>query len=189
MLNSGLLTEEDIPEALTISLKELGSDYLNEKDFKDAIKSEKQFCAVVKNDGHVAGFAICKLFGPDDEFEYLRLPGSPEKKLICSKKKIGIFDSVSVSEDCRGMGVGTLLAEQCMRTFEDRETEIVTAMAWEDYTGHCNIKKILVNVMGMTESFAIRGYWNLFVDSPEGHDCPMCGAPCKCFGRLFYREM
>ncbi|UAL07650.1 MAG: GNAT family N-acetyltransferase [Candidatus Methanogranum gryphiswaldense] len=188
MLTAGKITKEDIPEALSISLKELGSDYLSEKDFEEALSSRNAFCIVVRDDGKVAGFAICQIFGPDMVDKMLHLPDSRERSMLMSKNRIGLFDSVSVSETSRGKGVGTVLAKTCMDRFRAEGTEAVTAMAWEDYTGHCNIRKILVNSMELTPSYAIKGYWNQFVNSPEGHHCPMCGSPCKCFGRLFYKE-
>jgi ribosomal protein S18 acetylase RimI-like enzyme len=188
MLTANEMTRKDIPEALRISLKELGSDYLSEKDFEEAIDSEDIFCIIVHEDDKVLGFAICQMFGPEKVDRMLRLPESPERDMLISKERIGLFDSVSVSEKARGKGVGTVLAKACMERFQAEGIDVVTAMAWEDYTGHCNIRKILVNSMGLSPSYAIQGYWNQFVNSPEGHHCPMCGSPCKCYGRLFYKE-
>lgn len=189
MLTTSNITKNEIQDALKISLRELGSDYLSEKDFVDAINSENAFCVVVRDNNTVVGFAICQVFGPEKTDDMLHLPDSPERDMILSKQRIGLFDSVSVSSLSKGRGVGTILAEACMSRFKKDDVQIVTAMAWEDFTGHCNIRKILERTMGMTSSYAIKGYWNQFVDSPQGHHCPMCGSPCKCSGRLFYKEM
>lgn len=178
------LSEPDIPEALAISLKELGVDYLSEIDFLEALDSESVGCMIAKDDGKVLGFAIYRIFGPEDVDVMLRLPDCPERDMIMAADRIGLFDSVAVGDFARGRGVGTELAEACMVKFSELGAEIVTAMAWEDYTGHANIGRILTETMGMTPSIALKGYWNLFVDSPEGHSCPMCGAPCRCCGRL-----
>mgnify|MGYP002407563311 FL=1 len=187
MITVGLITSEDIPEALKISLRELGSDYLSAEDFEEMIEPKDGFCMVARENGHVLGFSICKEFGPEEVDDRLRLPHSPEREMLLSKKKIGLLDSVSVSENARGLGVGRIMSEACLAQFERDGAEIMTAMAWEDVHGHANIDHILRNTLGITRSFALIGYWNQFVTSPKGHDCPMCGAPCKCYGRLYYR--
>lgn len=187
MIVIDFITSEDVQEALAISLKTLGSDYLSVKDFEEMIEPKNGFCVVARKNEHVLGFSICKEFGPDEVDDMLRLPNTPERELLQSKRRIGLLDSVSVSENARGLGIGKMMSEVCLKKFQKDEMEIITAMAWEDFTGHVNIDRILKNTLGMTSSFAIQGYWNLFVTSPEGHHCPMCGAPCKCYGRLYYR--
>ena len=185
----GRLAEEDIPGALRISLKELGADYLDGSDFRETLGSEDSFCMVARDgDGAVIGFSICHVFGPDELDERLRLPDGPERRLLESKRLIGLFDSVSVDDRHKGRGVGTMLFERCTDTFAEKGVEALVAMGWEDRSGHCNIGRMLVT-MGMTPSYAIKGYWNQFVESPEGHMCPTCGRPCTCSGRLFYKVL
>lgn len=188
MIACSRLEPGDIPSVLGVSLEELGSDYLSASDFEDAIESGGQFCLVARLDGVPVGFAICKLFGPEDVDDALRLPDCPERDSLLSKSKIGLLDSVAVSDRVKGKGAGTALSAACMERFIEEEVESVTAMAWEDYTGHSNIAPILLR-MGLSPSIAIKGYWNQFVSSPEGHDCPMCGAPCRCFGRLYLADL
>jgi len=62
------------------------------------------------------------------------------------------------------------------------------AMAWKSVDGTINIESILRR-MGMTPHIEIPGYWNQMVDSPGGHDCPVCGRPCKCSAVLYYKDM
>ena len=143
MITVGLITSEDIPEALKISLRELGSDYLSAEDFEEMIEPKDGFCMVARENGHVLGFSICKEFGPEEVDDRLRLPHSPEREMLLSKKKIGLLDSVSVSENARGLGVGRIMSEACLAQFERDGAEIMTAMAWEDVHGHANIDHIL----------------------------------------------
>ena len=65
---------------------------------------------------------------------------------------------------------------------------IVCAMAWKNILGVTNIAKVLER-LGLRETVAIQGYWNQMVDSPEGHECPICGAPCRCWGVFWYRNI
>ncbi len=183
------IRKEDVPAALEISLAELGTDYLTKQDFLETIHANDKFCMIALDDGILAGFAICQLFGPEKVDEMLKLPNSPDRDSLLKVKKIGLLDSVSVSQKMKGKGVGRKLGEACYKRFQMEECNVITAMAWEDINGHTNIKNILEHGLNMTPSIGIKGYWNLFVSSPEGHHCPMCGAPCKCYGRLYSVKM
>lgn len=185
----GPLTEDDIPGALRIALRELGEDYLSAADFREALGTEGSFCLVARRRSEVVGFAICRIFGPDELDDRLRLPDGPERELLASKDVIGLFDSVSVAEDSKGMGVGSLLTDRCLEVFLEAGAGIAVAMGWEDRDGRCNIDGILVGRLGMERAYAIEGYWNQFVDSPGGHMCPSCGRPCRCSGRLFHKVL
>lgn len=186
MMEMRLLRKDDIPEALAISLSELGSDYLDEGDFEDAMSSEGQFCMVASVDGRIAGFAICQVFGPEKEKELLMLPDCPQRDMVMSVGRIGLLDSVSVSPEFKGRGIGTEMCEACVEKMKADGCGMVCAMAWKSFSGKTNIAGIL-RKMGLEETIAIQGYWNRMVDSPEGHDCPYCGAPCKCYGVFWYR--
>jgi len=182
------LCAEDVPDALRISLVELGSDYLDESDFTDAIDSDSQFCNVAVEDGKVLGFAICQVFGPEGESEYLGLPDCPERDLVLSSNRIGLLDSVSVDDSCKGRGIGSMICSRCVDDFIEMGCDMACAMAWKSYTGRTNIAGVLTK-LGMQETISIQGYWNRMVDSPEGHDCPECGAPCKCYGVFWNKSL
>ena len=170
MLESG-----DIPEAVRISKVQLGIDYLDEGDFEDAMSDPGQFCIVAEEDGRVAGFAICQVFGPELEGEKLMLPDCPERDMVMSTPLTGLLDSVAVSAEFNGRGIGTELGRRCVSEMRRRGCGIVCAMAWKNIHGVTNIARVLER-LGLQETVAIQGYWNLMVDSPEGHDCPICGA-------------
>ena len=180
------LRKEDIPAVLEISLKELGSDYLDENDFLDALEDPEQFCNVAVVGGVPAGFAVCRMFPPEEEPDALMLPDCPERDEVMRQKRIGLLDSVSIKEEMKGMGIGTIM---CRRSAEEMLAEgctMICAMAWKSVFGKTNIAGILSR-MGMSETIALQGYWNRMVSSPEGHHCPICGAPCRCFGVFWYR--
>ena len=176
-----MLRTSDIPEAVEISKRQLGVDYLDDGDFEDAMSDSGQFCVVAEEGGRVAGFSICQVFGPELEGEKLMLPDCPERDLVMSTPLTGLLDSVAVSADFKGKGIGTELGRRCIEEMRARGCGIVCAMAWKNIHGVTNIAKVLER-LGLRETVAIQGYWNLMVDSPEGHDCPICGAPCRCWG-------
>lgn len=175
----------DVAEAVDISKKQLGVDYLEEKDFIDAMSDPGQFCMVAEEEGRVAGFAICQVFGPDSEGEKLMLPDCPERDLVMGTPLTGLLDSVAVSAYFKGRGIGTEICRECVREMSRMGCGIVCAMAWKNIHGVTNIAGVLAK-LGLKEGIAVPGYWNLMVDSPEGHDCPICGAPCRCWGVFWW---
>lgn len=186
MLEITDLRTEHIPDALSISKKELGIDYLSESDFLECLKPDNgYFCKVAVSNDRVHGFVINHVFGPEEADEYLKLPISKERDEILSVKRTGILDSASVNEDFKGMGIGSRLIEASYNDMLINDVDVICAMAWKSVNGTTNIKGILERI-GLRETISIPGYWNLMVESPEGHHCPYCKEPpCKCFG-VFY---
>lgn len=186
MINVRRLRKEDLPDVLKISLKELGEDYLDYYDFDEALEDPYVFCDVAEIDGVVVGFAICKLFTPSGESYILGLPDGEYKDIVMSSPESGILDSVAIHDSYKGRGVGMALCQKCHDELVYLRCKLICAMAWKSYTGRTNIAKILTK-LGMEEGIAIQGYWNDQVESPEGHQCPECGAPCKCYGVFWYK--
>lgn len=182
------LAVNEIPNALDIAKEELGSDYLDDKDFLETINSPSAFCKVITYNRQFAGFAICQIFGPDKIDEMLHLLDSADKDLFLSKEKIGLFDSTSIRKDLQGIGLGMELSTACYNEFVSRDVDIICGMAWKSVDGRINVEGIFRR-MGMTPRLEIPRYWNQMVDSPEGHECPVCGRPCKCSAVLYCKEM
>ena len=178
------LRAEHIPQSLEISKVEFGTDYLFEKDFMECIGKEDVFCRVALLDDDVVGFCICRLFGPDRVDEELKLPESEERDKMLSYGKIGLLDAMTFRNDKQGHGYGTVLAKDCFDRLVSSGAECICAMAWKSIRGTTNAKRLLEK-LGMVSSLEIQGYWNLMVDSPEGHHCPHCEPPCKCYGVLY----
>lgn len=177
----------DIPALLEISCAELGDDYLSAADFEQCIgkgPSDGIFCNVVTFGDVPCGFAICRTFPPEMEGEMLDLPDSPERDAILASGRIGLLDSVSVRDDAKGKGLGTELCERSVSDMIDGGCDAVCAMAWKSRSGRTNIAHLL-DRMGFRETLQIEGYWNTRVDTPGGHRCPECGAPCRCYGVLW----
>lgn len=187
IFNRNLFANE-IGRALDVSKSELGTDYLTEKDFLDTIDSETSFCKVVTYNRQLGGFAICQIFGPDQVDGMLHLPDSPEKEELLSKKRIGLLDSIAIDHHLQNMGLGTELSIACYEEFKARKVDAICAMAWKRTDGTMMVKGILERMM-LSPSIEIPGYWNQMVDSPEGHDCPVCGRPCKCSAVLYTRDL
>ena len=182
------LSAEHIPQALEISKVEFGTDYLFEKDFMDCIGKEDVFCRVAVLGDVVIGFCICRLFGPEKVDEELKLPESKERDYMMSFRRIGLLDAITLRADMQGHGYGMMLARDCYERMLSMGADAVCAMAWKSIRGTTNAKRLLEN-LGMKESIAIQGYWNLMVDSTEGHHCPHCDPPCKYYGVLYSRKV
>ena len=182
------LTAKHIPQALEISKVEFGIDYLFEKDFLDYIGKDDIFCKVALLDDEVIGFCMCRMFGPEMVDEELKLPKSEERDMMMSFKRIGLLDAITLRGDMQGHGYGTMLAKESYDCMLAHGADAVCAMAWKSIRGTTNAKRLLEN-LGMRSSIEIQGYWNLMVDSPEGHHCPHCDPPCKCYGVLYSKKI
>ena len=182
------LSPELIPQALEISKVEFGIDYFYEKDLLDCIGKEDVFCKTAIIGDEVVGFCICRLFGPEKVDEELKLPDSKDRDMMLSFERIGLLDAMAFRSDMQGHGYGTVLADACYSEILSRGADCVCAMAWKSIRGTTNAKRLLEN-LGMRSGIEIQGYWNLMVDSPEGHHCPHCDPPCKCFGVLYYKAI
>lgn len=182
------LEKNHIPGALKISKTELGVDYQDENDFLECIDNDDKFCMIALCNDEVVAFSICRMFGPNDVDEILKLPDCEERTKLMTLDRIGLFDSMSVDDSMKGRGIGTMLGDACFDKMVENGVKALCGMAWKSIRGMTNSKRLLEK-MGLEETISIQGYWNLMVDSPEGHHCPHCGAPCKCFGVLYVRYL
>ncbi len=180
---------EDIPELTMVGRSQLGVDYISDEDFVDAMDDPHQFCLVAEKDGVPIGFAICREFGPEDEGNELALPDSPERDMVVQSDRIGLIDSVAVGEDAHGLGVGTAFCDSCTRIFSEDGCDLSISMAWVHFDGIEPIGGSLRRADFIRSDLVIEGYWNMWVDSEKGHQCPYCGAPCHCFAALWYRRI
>ena len=178
---------EYIFSSLKLASIELGSDYLTEKDFLDVLNTDDGFCKVSVQNKIVSGFSICRIFGPDRIDEMLALPDCDERDVLMGFNTIGLLDSVAVAHEMKEKGIGSELIDACCKELVSRGAKVICAMAWKDVNGIANIERILVRT-GMLPHMEIKGYWNRFVPSPEGHDCPICGRPCKCSAVLYLKK-
>jgi len=179
---------ENVPAALNIASTELGSDYLTEEDFLEVLDTNDGFCMISTNNGIVSGFSICKIFGPSKIDKMLALPDCDERDILTNFKTIGLLDSVAVAHEMKGKGIGGKLLDACCKELIEKGAEVLCAMAWKDVDGNVNIDSLL-RKLGMFPSIEITGYWNRFVASPGGHDCPVCGRPCKCSAVLYIKHI
>jgi len=183
------LDEHHMSDVLRICRKELGPDYHLEADFRKCLGSRAEhFCKVIRGDeGTVCGFSTFMMMGPESADAYLKLPDSEERDKILSVRKIGILDAAAVDNTRKRGGLGRLLAHASLNALLDEGADVICSMAWKDIHGVTNAEKLLMEI-GLEESMAIKGYWNHVVDSPEGHQCPVCGEPpCRCYGVLYTR--
>jgi hypothetical protein len=182
------ISEDLLDGVLAISHTELGIDYQDKNDFLECVNNPDRICKVALVGGKVAGFSICKMFGPDEVDEILKLPDCDDRTRLMSLKRIGLFDSMSIDDSIKGRGIGTKLGDVCLDGMLDDGVQALCGMAWKSINGTTNAKRLLEK-MGLSESISIQGYWNKMVSSPEGHHCPHCGAPCRCFGVLYVKYL
>ncbi len=181
--------ESDYQTLTGIGRRQLGSDYISDDDFIEATEDPGEFCIVAVRDGIPLGFAICREFGPEDEAKELSLPESPQRDKVRGSRKIGLLDSVAVGEDAVGLGIGTALCEEALDRFSLDGCDLAVSMAWVHFDGPEPIAGTLTRGGFQRTELVIQGYWNMWVESEGGHQCPFCGAPCHCYAAMWIKEL
>ncbi len=183
------IVKEDIPYLVPIGMSQLGVDYISDEDFIEAMEDPGQCCLVSVADGVPCGFAICREFPPDAETEELALPDTPERDWVRSGSMVGLIDSVAISSEVGGRGIGRMLCEACLERFGKDGCDCAVSMAWVHRDGAEPIRKALRETGMERTGLVIEGYWNQWVGSSEGHHCPYCGAPCHCFAAMWRKSL
>ena len=183
------IVKEDIPYLVPIGMSQLGVDYISDEDFIEAMEDPRQCCLVSVADGVPCGFAICREFPPDAEKEELALPDTPERDWVRSGSMVGLIDSVAISSEVGGRGIGRMLCEACLERFGKDGCDRAVSMAWVHRDGAEPIRKALRETGMERTRLVIEGYWNQWVGSSEGHHCPYCGAPCHCFAAMWRKSL
>ena len=183
------IVKEDIPYLVPIGMGQLGVDYISDEDFIEAMEDPGQCCLVSVADGVPCGFAICREFPPDAETEELALPDTPERDWVRSGSMVGLIESVAISSEVGGRGIGRMLCEACLERFGKDGCDRAVSMAWVHRDGAEPIRKALRETGMERTGLVIEGYWNQWVGSSEGHHCPYCGAPCHCFAAMWRKSL
>lgn len=179
----------DVQTLVVIGMLQLGVDYISDDDFTESMEDPGEFCLVATINGVPSGFAICREFGPEGEAKELALPESDGREWVLAQKRIGLIDSVAIGPDAGGRGLGRRLCEACIDRFRQDGCDSAVSMAWVHFDGVEPIKKALTGAGFERTHLQIRGYWNQWVPSEGGHNCPYCGAPCNCFGAMWRRSL
>lgn len=178
---------EHLQRLMEISMAELGSDYHEEEDFLMTLCSDDDFCLVAVDDTGPVGFTICNVLGTDRMDSILHMPDCPERDEILGFGRVGYLAAVSVSDSAKRRGIGKLLVGEAEKEFDRRHVDVSCAMAWKSVDRTVNIAKVLQSA-GMEAVAEFKGYWDDPRAFPNGHDCPVCGNPCKCSAVLYLKR-
>lgn len=171
-----------LDDVMKISTAELGELYQKPEIFLDGMNDENVIVYVAEENGKVVGFERNVVFGPEKIDEILKLPDSEERDFLSQMKTIMLLDSASILDSEKGKGIGTALVKKAI---ESRKCDAYVSMAWKSVDGTINADGLLKKFNFKPTELEIKGYWNLMVEEPEGHHCPVCGAPCKCSAVLY----
>jgi len=181
------LAERHIDGVMEVSEAEFGHLYKKPEKFRKDIDDPNVAVYVATENGKVIGFGRSVSFGPDGIDDILKLPDSRERDLLMTKKRIVLFDALAIREDEQGKGIGSKLFPLVEEEFP---CDIIVVMAWKNCKdGHINVHPLLVKKGYTQTELEVKGYWNLMVDEPEGHYCPVCGAPDRCSAVLYIKEI
>ena len=178
--------ENDIPNIVDISDKELGKDYLNDDDIKSLFNNSDSIFRIVKStSGEIVGFSYSYYATTDIVKKRTRIAKLPKSFEYSSN--IGVLKTFAVKSKCKNSGIGTALVVDATTKMKEQNICSVITIAWKSNHG-INIAGIMKNNDFLRYN-EIPNYWK--EDSlKEGYCCPTCGLPpCACSAVIFGKAL
>lgn len=179
-----------IDAAIQICNQELGNGYLTSEYVQSLIHNENACALKVENStNELIGFGFCTIL-TNKELEaslhisqFQALPFN-----ITNEPFIGITNTITIKNECKGVGIGTAIFKEFISFFETKNIHLIAAFAWKSKEGF--------NMEGIFKKHdfpivkIIENYWKL--DSLEKkYGCPACGdlPPCLCTAVIFSKTI
>lgn len=155
----------------------LGPGYLD----RPTLESGNRVVAYALHDsGRLAGFAVGRALAGQ---QYVREHPTAERAIQRLGAIGGLAETVVVSPDARGRGLGTrLMRDVCAHITVSSGAPLVLP-AWRHHDGVVPTDG-LARRLGFVPYAIVPDYW--FADSwARGYSCPACGSPCRCAAHLY----
>ena len=167
----------DFPSIIRIANKQLGDDYISKERLQRFLNEENNetlLVAVDNDSGYVVGFATSGIINYDGLKEICQ---GKELKELAFEERIGYIQTVAVSPQYNGLGIGTAMVKELIKELKKMNSNCIVSTAWK-HAGVINIGAILER-SGFSPVMELPKYW--YESSLKyGYQCPQCGNPCYC---------
>lgn len=179
------LAKSHIPHIISIADNLLGKDHLNQEVLeKISNGSPDYYCEVaIDSQSKIIGFSIGYITHPKYIEEKMKITQDEIPRSIKYATKIGIIRTVVVEEKYQGYGIGSKLAESCIKELKKSGVQMICSIA-SKHNNSSNMDGILKN-LGFKIIAEVPEYWS--DDSIEkGYKCPICKVPpCECTAVIY----
>lgn len=144
-----------------------------------SIDDPLSYVTAIFDENKIIAISIAKVINEFDFYEPF-LPGIGE---TLSKKIVGSFSTLCVSEEYQGQGLGLTLSLERLRWLKQRNCEVIVGVSWvsgKENNSARLFEKVGFQKVKQLDDFFIEGSLkNPFI-------CPTCGKPpCKCPAILY----
>jgi len=185
------ITGQDLDGALSVLGNALGARYVSREQLSEYVQQKRKFGFVsLDKTGRVMGAATSEL--PDDSQSLLDLLPTDSQDRVASIvpelefNRTALLQSVAVSPQARGNGVGTDLVRASVDTLTTAGATSIISIGWTDFEG-CHIQGPL-EAIGFQGRGDLPNFWRQ-ESITKNYQCPTCGQPCKCVARVFIKSL
>lgn len=172
----------DLPDTMVqaimdLAAPDLGRGYLD----RSTMESSHRVVAYALHDsGRLAGFAMGRAMTGQ---QYVREHPTADRAIQRLGDIGGLAETVVVSPDARGCGLGTRLMNDVCAHIAARSKVPLVLPALRRHDGSVPADG-LARRLGFVPYALVNDYW--FADScVRGYMCPSCGNPCRCAAHLY----
>jgi len=172
------LYSESILKCIEIGNTQFGNGFVTEFELEDTIKSTQRFGLVSKTDNIVSGFVLAVVCDSFNELEPILVSNiNWFKKTYKDKYPIALIQTIGVSENYTGLGIGKKLTKAIINDL-NQLSKTTLSLVWEHKNG-TPLAHIL-GQCGLSIQVKIPDYWQ--EDSVHhNYECKYCGTPpCQC---------
>ena len=167
-----------IKHCIKIGNSQFGNGFVTELELLNTIKSSQRFGLISETNNTVSGFVLATVFDSFDQLEPNLMSNLNWFKTTYKNKfPIALIQTIGVSEDYTGLGIGKQLTNAILNEV-NKLSKTTLSMVWEHQNG-TPLAHIL-DQCGLKMQTKMSNYW-LNDSIQNNYECKYCGTPpCQC---------
>lgn len=183
------LKESDIDQAIVISDKELGTNYITSIFLQKLIHYQNTLLIGAFNKkSEIIGYGYCIIYSKK-EFQTSLHPSQLKMlpNILINSEKIGVTNTISIQKEYKNKGIGSAIFNQFLLFFKANSVKTISAFAWKNknvVNMESIFKKYNFSILQKTSNF----WFQESID--KNYNCPACkNPPCTCEAIIYFKEL